>query len=150
MTRNSFGCMEQCAVRQWDGEGCNAWKYDQESKVCEMGEVLALVDTDNTGVLVMVMETILDTLPLTCHGGEHCCSRDWSRRTHASMVHGGATEDNAWLPGGVAFHAGSKTSDAYGSCARMANATPCEGALPLGDEEEEDRVNPQSSSTCFE
>ena len=64
-------------MRQWDGEGCNAWRYEQDSKVCEMGEVTELVDTDNTGVLVMVMETVLDTLPLTCHGGEHCCSRDW-------------------------------------------------------------------------
>ena len=64
-------------MRQWDGEGCNAWRYDKETKVCQMGEVTSLEDTDNTGVLVMVMEDLLDTLPLTCHGGEHCCSRDW-------------------------------------------------------------------------
>ena len=77
-----------------------------------------------------------------------CCSRDWSRRTHASMVHGGATADNAWLPGGVAFQAGSSTSDAYGSCARMANATPCEGALRFGNEgEPPSSRSPHSSST---
>ena len=64
------------------------------------------------------------------------------------MVHGGATADNAWLPGGVAFQAASSTSDAYGSCARMANATPCEGATPFGNEGEP-RVSPQSSLTVF-
>ena len=52
VTGSSFACMEQCAMRQWDGEGCNAWRYVKETKVCQMGEVTSLEDTDNSGVLV--------------------------------------------------------------------------------------------------
>ena len=44
---------------------------------CELGIVSSLEDTNNLGLSVLIQEDVLDTLPLTCHGGDHCCSRDW-------------------------------------------------------------------------
>ena len=73
-----MGCAHQCARETWrDTGGCNAWKFDAENGVCEMGNVGLLEDTNNLGVSVMIRESDIKQIQMVCKGGEHCCSREW-------------------------------------------------------------------------
>ena len=75
-TATHLNCANLCAF--WTEGSCNAYKYLGQDGGCQLGFVSWLEDIE-AGVRIMLEESLLDSLPLICAGGQHCCSRErWS------------------------------------------------------------------------
>lgn len=79
LTRTHLTCANLCAF--WTDGTCNAYRYHSEEGECQLGSVSWLEDTE-AGVRIMLMENLHDSLPLSCSGGKHCCSRERSSDLH--------------------------------------------------------------------
>ena len=97
--KNVIACAHQCLYYKNSGGICNAYSYSNVSQLCELASLTFLEDPLPDGsdggekkvkveyyylaegltvtMKVMVESAVLDTLPRTCRGGEHCCRPDY-------------------------------------------------------------------------
>ena len=80
--RNVLDCGSKCVYYESSGQGtCNAYSFNDNNEDCELASMTFLEDplhdgSDGGEKKVMVDVTVLETLPRTCRGGEHCCRPD--------------------------------------------------------------------------
>ena len=79
---NYIDCAGKCLHYRNSGQGeCNTYSFSPASQVCEIAKLTYLEDpkpdgSDGGEKKVMVDSRVIDELPRTCRGGEHCCRPD--------------------------------------------------------------------------
>ena len=75
-----LSCAAMCQYRESKSGNCNAFKFNNQSRSCEMAELTFLEDpgVGESPSVVMVSQSAA-VLPMTCRGGERCCSVEQGR-----------------------------------------------------------------------
>lgn len=94
-------CASKCQKKQSESSQCNAFQY--RDKLCHLGVVNFLEDPapGQEPVTIMIQDDIMETLPMTCRGGDNCCGKESTHQ--CGLGQGDCDHDDqcqVWYPHG--------------------------------------------------